>query len=157
MKHYILIFFATFFLSKINAQTELNTHQLNGYFEDLTIATKYPEMVKHLNLMYNDLTSIPEVVFKFKNLEVLDISNNKIEILSERLSELPKLSKLFVNANKIQSLPPNFASLKITTLYIQINPVNELPNFHTFIPSSVVKLEAGNPPVGSKMPKGTRQ
>ncbi len=60
-----------------------------------------PDTVKSLmfNKLYLEL--FPEVVFRFKNLEKLDLSDNLIETVPKRLSELKKLKFLSLSGNYI--------------------------------------------------------
>lgn len=125
--------------------TELTTLEKLGYFEDIVRATEHKYLVKHLNLKYQDLTEIPTEVYSMSNLEILDVAQNQITVLSDRLVELPKLKKLYLNSNLISTLPANFKDLKIQLLYIQNNPINNLIDLSVVLPETVTELEAGNP------------
>jgi Leucine-rich repeat (LRR) protein len=60
-----------------------------------------PDTVKVLMLNKLYLESFPEVVFRFKNLEKLDLSDNYIEQIPKRLNELKKLRFLSLSGNYI--------------------------------------------------------
>ena len=124
---------------------ELTTREKQGYFDDLSRALSNSKLVKHLDLKYQKLSTIPNAVFSLTNLEILDLAHNEINQISERLIELPNLKKLYLNDNQIVVLPINFKELQITLLYIQNNPINNVNDLSTSLPPSIVDLEAGNP------------
>ena len=66
-----------------------------------------PDTVKSLMLNKLALEQFPEVVFKFKNLEKLDLSDNFIKNVPKKLSELKKLRFLSLSGNQI-----NYSSFK---------------------------------------------
>jgi Leucine-rich repeat (LRR) protein len=138
----MLLIFASW--QRVEEHLELTTLEKKGYFEDLSRAKQHVSLVKYLNLKYQNLTEIPSEVFELPNLEHLDLAHNQIGVVSNRLIELPKLKELYLNSNNISELPLNFKELNIKLLYIQNNPINDLPHIQSFLPSSIVELKSGN-------------
>ncbi len=65
-------------------------------------ATTRPDTVKYLHVNQLLLTSVPEVVYRFPNLEELDLSKNQLTHLPARLTaEMPSLRRLSVLFNLI--------------------------------------------------------
>ncbi|RYF68401.1 MAG: leucine-rich repeat domain-containing protein [Cytophagaceae bacterium] len=65
-------------------------------------ATTRPDTVKYLHFNQLGLASIPEVVYRFPNLEELDLSKNKLTQLPVRLTtDIPSLRRLSVLFNSI--------------------------------------------------------
>jgi Leucine-rich repeat (LRR) protein len=109
----------------------------------------------HLDKM--DLTEIPDKIFTFKNLQVLNISSNLIKTIPHKISNLKNLQELYLDKNLITTLPPEFGNLiNLRKLIISNNQITELPktfynlskleilniagNQLTEIPDDVVKL-----------------
>ena len=61
-----------------------------------------PLKVYKLNLKKLKLTEIPEEVYQFKNLNVLDISKNKFKEFPKKIGEFKYLQELNVSDNKIE-------------------------------------------------------
>jgi Leucine-rich repeat (LRR) protein len=122
-------------------------------------ATKAPEDVKHIKLSKKHLssfpqnvaafvnleslslqglklTSVPNAVFNFKNLKYLDLSKNKIEILPDDLCQLTQIEVLILNRNPLTFLPQcvgnHLTRLKAIDLY-----ETEISN----LPSSLESVE----------------
>ncbi|PLK42973.1 leucine-rich repeat domain-containing protein [Emticicia sp. TH156] len=62
-----------------------------------------PDTVKTLMLNNLNLTSFPQVVFRFKNLTKLDISNNYIEKIPKKISAMPHLKFLSISNNPVNA------------------------------------------------------
>jgi Leucine-rich repeat (LRR) protein len=82
-----------------------------------------------------NLTRIPEFVFNMPNLEVLNLSDNRIESIPEKIGKLKNLQELTMNYNALRSLPSSMGSLTKLELLSLYN--NEL----TTLPSSMEKLK----------------
>lgn len=80
--------------------------------------------LKHATFFHNWLTDISALSL-LENLEFLDISNNKITKITEKM---PTLKKLFINYNKINSIPDGFDNLEIL--------IGDFCSFHT-IPTNL--------------------
>ena len=71
---------------------------------------KYTHL-QELHLKSMRLKEIPQSVWQLHNLTVLDVSNNKLVVLSERLGELLYLERLIINRNNISQLPKQVSQL----------------------------------------------
>lgn len=78
---------------------------------DLKSALQRPDQVTELYLNGNDWVEIPTVIWDFTALEVLDLSNNRIEELSENIGRLIHLRVLNFSQNQLQTLPPSLNTL----------------------------------------------
>jgi len=61
--------------------------------------TNKPEEVIYLSLKYRQLTKIPDWVYRFKNLQKLDLSGNDIRIIPRKLNLLKKLTEINLSEN----------------------------------------------------------
>lgn len=61
--------------------------------------------LRKLNLSVNSLKTIIQEVFYSTNLQIVDLSENQIESLTETVSELGNLDQLFARQNRIRKLP----------------------------------------------------
>lgn len=148
MKSLLFSIFFVFILSSWHTMSipyELTTLEKSGYFEDLNRAKLHPTLVKHLNLKYQNLITVPVDVYYFKQLEILDLSHNQLTKIDADIENLLNLKKLYINSNQITELPGNFNKLKITLLNIQKNPINDLVDLKPFLPETLGELLAGNP------------
>jgi Leucine-rich repeat (LRR) protein len=149
----ILLFVLT--TKPTNAQNQLldslTLDTLTG-FTNLQEALKNPEAVVKLVLRKQHLKSFPIEVFKFKNLQYLDISKNSISELPDSINllsnlqyfacsktglnslpkELGKLTNLIYlnfNQNDLESLPPQIGNLeKLEVLDLWSNNLDEYPS-----------------------------
>jgi len=89
-------------------------------------------IVTELNLSYQNLTSIPEYIFKMKNLEILKLDNNLISTVPSAIANLSHLKVLILSSNKIQELPRELAEMKsLQKLDVSWNDLKTLPsNFY---------------------------
>lgn len=90
--------------------------------------TSRPDTVKHLVFNTLELKEVPEVVYRFPNLEVLDLSINGIRDVPEKVFTIPKLRQLDVSGNPLGSEGLHVARnnhLKI--LNIQSTGITALP------------------------------
>lgn len=69
--------------------------------EDLT-RIKHPENVKILTIQNLNIRFFPEILNRFKNLEILDLSNNQMSCESlKSFPDLREIHKVFLNSNEI--------------------------------------------------------
>ncbi|TAE74254.1 MAG: hypothetical protein EAZ85_04990 [Bacteroidetes bacterium] len=95
---------------------------------------------KKISLKALKLTKFPTAIFRFKNLEELDLSGNNIMIIPDEIGNLEKLRIFNINSNRLQRLPINIKKLtQISHLGIAYNKfkvfpdeVNELTSLKTF-------------------------
>jgi Leucine-rich repeat (LRR) protein len=87
-----------------------------------------PDTVKSLMLNKLYLESFPEVVFRFKNLEELDISDNYIEEISNKIWDLKYLKFLSLSGNQIDFESFSFKRNKhLKDLNLQFTGMEKLP------------------------------
>ena len=98
---------------------------------EIPINIKYLTNLQILNLSGNKLAEIKENTFNtFTNLQTLDLSNNKLtEIKENTFNELVNLKKLYLGSNNLTEIKENtfgqFANLE--KLYLGNNTLKEIP------------------------------
>ena len=97
---------------------------------EAAIATTQPDTVKKLAFNFLNLTTVPEVVYRFRNLEEINLSTNLLTNLPARLtSDLPKLKRLSVLYNAIPNdsvfITPN---KHLLALNLQGNKLTRIPS-----------------------------
>lgn len=98
-------------------------------FKNLETALKSPEKVTTLELRKDKLTSIPSEILAFKNLEILDLSNNQISEVKVDLSVLTKLHTIILSKNKLARFPMEFSSIpNLKILGLDRNPIDSIPD-----------------------------
>ena len=92
--------------------------------------TNRPDTVKVLAFNHLDLVTIPDVVYRFPNLEELDLSTNQLTQLPARLThDLPRLQQLSVLRNDIPDDSVFFTKNKhLTALNLQGNKLTRIPS-----------------------------
>ncbi|KAL4715833.1 hypothetical protein ACJJTC_006412 [Scirpophaga incertulas] len=81
-------------------------------------------------LLYNNrLRTLPEIMNRFSNLKILDVSNNQLTVLPDVLKSCP-LTTLIAKHNRLtnESLPKCFYSAKTTLRELNLSG-NQLTNF----------------------------
>ncbi|KAM3113261.1 COR domain-containing protein [Phormidesmis sp. 146-33] len=87
-----------------------------------------------LNLSFNKITVIPDAITQLQNLTVLDLSNNRIAVISDAIGQLKNLTKLDLFDNQITVIPDSIAHLKsLTELYLYNNRITVIPNAITHL------------------------
>lgn len=87
------------------------------------------EKVESLNLSNNYLLQIDTKISCFKGLEILDISNNKLEQLPRQICELGNLKTFIANNNPLVKLPQKFAAFQtLEILDLSDTNIYEIPN-----------------------------
>jgi len=127
----IVVLRFVFFTSSITAQTPLlDSISLDTIkaFTSIEDASKHPEQVVKLELKREKLKSIPNEVFKFTNLQYLDVSKNNITEIPAEIKHLKYLQYLNVAKNKLEKLPPEIGELhNLKNLQIGQNELYGLP------------------------------
>ena len=85
--------------------------------------------LNQLDLSHNNIKEIPEGAFNhFKNLAILDLNNNELEIISNQITSKIKLRILELNFNKIKEIPEDIKNLNDLGIFkINNNEINVLP------------------------------
>ncbi|MDR3047198.1 MAG: leucine-rich repeat domain-containing protein [Bacteroidales bacterium] len=99
-------------------------------YTSLEEALKEPEKVYRLELVRaKKLDTLPDAVFKLKNLQVLTIKSSQLLQLNGRISEFSNLQYLNLDHNRIVMLPNTLGDLKhLKTLIISRNYIEMLPD-----------------------------
>ena len=84
------------------------------------ILTELPARIMHLNLLNNDLTSIPVNFLRhFTALRTIDLRGNKLtSILKDSFQDLPALKTIFLSFNKIVTIEPGMLILLLLLIDI---------------------------------------
>uniref|UniRef100_A0A336KQA3 CSON012944 protein n=1 Tax=Culicoides sonorensis TaxID=179676 RepID=A0A336KQA3_CULSO len=86
--------------------------------------------LKVLHLSKNGFKKFPEPLLDCKGLTLLDLADNGIESLPERISTLKKLEELRLDRNEISMLPNTLKDCRnLTTLEVAHNRLEKLPPF----------------------------
>ncbi len=78
---------------------------LQKTYTSLDEALKEPWKVYKLSLPYKHLETVPPQIGQFKNLQILDLSNNGISEVSDVVGQLPNLQVLDLSSQMIPSQP----------------------------------------------------
>lgn len=72
---------------------------------------KFPNL-QYLDLGKNKIKEVPDSISFFTNLQVLHLSKNQIEFLPREIGDLSNLMILDINQNELTSIPPQIGKLK---------------------------------------------
>ncbi|MBA4849780.1 leucine-rich repeat domain-containing protein [Emticicia sp. BO119] len=98
------------------------------YNLEMAEACDKPDTVKTLMLNGLHLETFPMIVFKFKNLEKLDLSNNYIEKIPKSVSKIKNLKFLSLSSNPINNNKVKFArNNQLKDLNLQYTGIPMLP------------------------------
>lgn len=122
----------------------------NNYLDDLndTLAALEPikDILKELKLNGNTIEKLVDFP-KFKNLEILDLSNNRIKsITSTTFLSLSALSHLYLSDNKLNSIDEHaFGKNKnLAVLLLSSNYLSRVPNLREQLRLQIVDLSNQN-------------
>lgn len=119
--------FKTSFLINTGTQPK-KPSKMYIYTVEMAETCDKPDTVKTLMLNNLDLEVFPNVVFRFKNLEKLDLSNNYIEKVPKAVSKIPKLRFLSLSNNPINNNELKFKrNTHIKDLNIQYTGIPLIP------------------------------
>ncbi|MCA9329864.1 leucine-rich repeat domain-containing protein [Candidatus Saccharibacteria bacterium] len=94
--------------------------------------------LRHLVNKYNtpSFTEFPRILFEFKDLEYLSISNNEITVIPPEIGQFKKLQELRMGFNEIYKLPPEIGQLtELRVLSVLHNKISELPDEICILPN----------------------
>jgi Leucine-rich repeat (LRR) protein len=97
----------------------------NEKIEQILKNIKNPESIKNINLSYNQLTHISDVIFTFTNLENLDLTYNNIASISDKIWEFKKLKKIILTSNPLENNPLPKWIAEIWLEYLEIDNLNK--------------------------------
>ncbi len=101
--------------------------------------------VKKIILKKKNFTKFPPEIFRFKNLEELDLSGNQLTEIPEDIGKLTALRILRISVNSLTSLPKALQNLeKITYLDISYNQFEKFPYVITQLPNIETLNISGN-------------
>ncbi len=92
-------------------------------YTDLADALRVPDSVIRLTLRKKKYKEFPRDIYKFKNLQYLDLSKNAIKELPDSLIEFKFLQFFSISKNGLERLPSNIGKIK-TLKYINANQNN---------------------------------
>ncbi len=105
------------------------------WYYDLSSANKNPEEVYNLSITWEKLEEFPEGIFKFINLQHLDLMDNNIRTIPAEIMKLKNLQILFLSNNKLSSLPEEMKNLEnLEVLHLERNRLKEVPDWIRNIP-----------------------
>ncbi len=85
--------------------------------------------------------SLPEAVYRLKQLEVLNLARNGIQAVSESISALVGLRRLNLEYNQLKALPVGLGNLKnLQELRLRGNRIHELPAGLAALPGLTIDL-----------------
>lgn len=126
MKKIILLLLALLLQTAYRAQGGLlDSTTLANYaeYDDLKEALENPLDVVKLVLRKKKLRAFPHEIFKFKNLQYLDLSKNIIKQLPDSLYLLKDLQFLIVSNTELTALPNDIGKMK-NLKYLNVNQNN---------------------------------
>jgi Leucine-rich repeat (LRR) protein len=95
---------------------------------DEALTTTDTLKIKTLGLTQNLLTAVPDVIYRFPNLEQLFLGNNDIETVDIDLARLPKLKQLDLSGNILKEESIHFTKNKsLKLLNLQKNLIHNIP------------------------------
>lgn len=90
--------------------------------------TARPDTVKNLVLNTLELKEVPEVIYRFPNLEILDLSINSLSVIPEKVFLMPTLKQLNVSSNPLGNEGLHVARNKhLKILNIQSTKITAIP------------------------------
>ncbi|MFX1444591.1 MAG: leucine-rich repeat domain-containing protein [Promethearchaeota archaeon] len=82
-----------------------------------------------LDISGNQIDIIPQDISKFKNLKALILERNKLEFLPESINQLENLQYLDLSYNNLKKIPESIGNLKaLKKLNLMYNNLNDLPS-----------------------------
>lgn len=105
--------------------TSLNVLQINSNL--FTEIPMFRDSAVNLFVMRNNKISRIDVFNISKVVQRIDLTDNEIEEVPPQLFDNKKIQYLNLSFNRIKEIPPEFSSVNLTTLFINNNPISDLP------------------------------
>ena len=134
----LALFLCVLFSQKTKAQNQLLdslTLDTVTAFTSIDEALKNPEQVIKLVLRKKRLKKFPLEIFKFTNLQYLDLSKNDIEDIPAEIGQLKNLQYFAISRNGLEEFPTQIGGLT-NLFYLEANNNNL-----TSLPAEIGKLE----------------
>ncbi len=131
-------------ITQLKNLTELNLSK--NEFTDFPVEIRGFCQLEKLYINQNNIKSIPENVFPFlENLQLLNLSTNRLEKLPQDMKRCQHLNYLNLSNNCLRNLDPLVGLSHLKELYVEKNQLAELPN-QLFQNSNLTLFKAnGNP------------
>jgi len=126
---FLFIIVLTLFFYNIKAQL-LDSVSLANLPQEISLdsAKKNPDAVVKLVLRKQKLKEFPVEIFKFKNLQHLDLSKNNFKYLPDSFNLLPQLQVLILSKCGLQKIPAHIGDLKnLKHININQNSIERIP------------------------------
>jgi hypothetical protein len=106
-------------------QTEISEYDAAKTF---TLLLKNAEIETDCFIGSRHIRTVPNEIKQCTKLKNLELNNNEITALCDELFDL-KLTRLSLNSNRIETLPPSIGRVTtLTTLSLNTNPIDTLPD-----------------------------
>ena len=148
-------------LDGINLKTLQNIPQLCQSIRHLSLASNSINAIDgihlltnlvYLNLLRNQLTTLPTGIGDLVNLQRLEIANNKLSDIPRSVGKLSRLTHLNLESNDLKTLPRDFGQLKCEVLNLNHNNCLSIPdcimNMRNLRRLSVIGNELTSLPIG---------
>ncbi|MEO1448605.1 MAG: leucine-rich repeat domain-containing protein [Bacteroidota bacterium] len=99
------------------------------WFYSMSEAMREPEKVYKLSLSRKKLKRMPtDIIMRFPNLQVLNLSQNKIKEIPDEIIRLKNLQTLILHHNKLRKLPADMREMgELQELYLGYNKFIQVP------------------------------
>ena len=84
--------------------------------------------LEHLEVVENDLQTLPPEIGNLRNLQTIWLSYNDITSLPTEICSLARLERLYLVGNDLQTLPPEIGNLQnLQVLNVRLNQLSSIP------------------------------
>ena len=97
-------------------------------WEDLKILVHDPDTIESISFRKMKLDQLPEELYTYKNLRILDLSKNNLTKLPDSISSLKKLETINLERNKLDIFPIQFCRMRsLRSINLGLNTIGNLP------------------------------